>query len=85
MNALQMKMARVGLGWGVRDLADAAKVTANTVVRIENGSDAKTSTMTAIQTALEIGRNIGDGVWTYAEFPGENTVKIVFGKAPDEE
>ena len=85
MNPLQMKMARVGLNWGVRDLAAAAKVTANTIVRIENGSDAKRSTMLSIQNALEIGYDTGDGVWCFAEFPAENTVKIVFGKAPDED
>jgi transcriptional regulator with XRE-family HTH domain len=53
MDALQMKMARAASGWGVRELAEKAGVTANTVTRIENGGDAKQSTMTAIQSALE--------------------------------
>lgn len=85
MNALQMKMARVGLGWGVRDLAEKAGVTANTITRIENGSDAKRSTMDAIQTALEVGYDTGGGVWKYAKFLSLNSVTIVIGKAPDEE
>jgi transcriptional regulator with XRE-family HTH domain len=46
-------MARAALGWGVRELATRAGVTANTVTRIENGADAKQSTMTALQEALE--------------------------------
>jgi transcriptional regulator with XRE-family HTH domain len=33
----QCKMARAALDWGVRDLARAAGVSANTVVRFENG------------------------------------------------
>ncbi|MGU3492910.1 helix-turn-helix domain-containing protein [Xanthobacteraceae bacterium A53D] len=48
-----MKMARVALGWGVRELAEKAGITANTVTRIENGADAKQSTVTAIRVALE--------------------------------
>ena len=40
-------------GGGVRELADRAGVTANTVTRIENGADAKQSTMDALQRALE--------------------------------
>ena len=48
-----MKMARAAAGWGVRDLAKKAGVTANTVTRIENGADAKQSTMDKLQQALE--------------------------------
>ena len=48
-------MARAALGWGVRDLAKKAGVTANTVTRIENGADAKQSTMDGLQRALEVG------------------------------
>ena len=53
MTPLQMKMARTALGWGVRDLAEKAGITANTVTRIENGADAKHSTLTAIRLTLE--------------------------------
>src|SRR3954447_18496052 len=53
MKAVQLRMARAAVGWGVRDLAKEAGVTANTVTRIENGADAKQSTMDALQRALE--------------------------------
>ncbi len=47
-------MARAALGWGVRELAEKSGVTANTVTRIENGSDAKQSTIAALRAALEL-------------------------------
>jgi transcriptional regulator with XRE-family HTH domain len=53
MKAIQIKMARAAIGWGVRELAEKAGVTANTVTRIENGADAKQSTMDRLQYALE--------------------------------
>jgi transcriptional regulator with XRE-family HTH domain len=53
MKAIQVRMARAAVGWGVRELAEKASVTANTVTRIENGADAKQSTMDALQGALE--------------------------------
>ena len=54
MKPVQIKMARAAIGWGVRELAEKAGVTANTVTRIENGADAKQSTMNRLQHALEI-------------------------------
>jgi len=54
MKPIQLKMARAAAGWGVRDLAKKAGVTANTVTRIENGADAKQSTMDKLQHALEV-------------------------------
>jgi transcriptional regulator with XRE-family HTH domain len=53
MKSIQIRMARAALGWGVRELAERAGVTANTVNRIENGTDAKQSTLAALRTALE--------------------------------
>jgi transcriptional regulator with XRE-family HTH domain len=53
MKAVQVKMARAAIGWGVRELAKRAGLTANTVTRIENGADAKQSTMDRLQQALE--------------------------------
>jgi transcriptional regulator with XRE-family HTH domain len=53
MNAAQMRMARAALGWGVRELAEKAGITANTVTRIENGADAKQSTIDAMKSAFE--------------------------------
>jgi len=46
-------MARVALGWGVRELAAKAGVSANTVSRYENGADALGETLYRIQRALE--------------------------------
>jgi transcriptional regulator with XRE-family HTH domain len=53
MKPVQLKMARAAVGWGVRELAKKAGVTANTVTRIENGADAKQSTVDRLQHALE--------------------------------
>ena len=54
MKPIQLKMARAAAGWGVRDLAKKAGVTANTVTRIENGADAKQSTIDRLRHALEV-------------------------------
>ena len=51
----QVMMARAAIGWGVRELAEKAGVTANTVSRYENGADALGDTLTKIQKALESG------------------------------
>src|ERR1039458_2582889 len=53
MKAVQLRMARAAVGWGVRELAERAGITANSVTRIENGADAKQSTMDRLQGALE--------------------------------
>jgi transcriptional regulator with XRE-family HTH domain len=53
MKPIQLRMARAAVGWGVRELAEKAGVTANTVTRIENGADAKQSTIDALRGALE--------------------------------
>ncbi len=48
-------MARAALGWGVRDLAAEARVSANTISRYENGADALGETLLRIERALEQG------------------------------
>jgi transcriptional regulator with XRE-family HTH domain len=53
MKAVQLRIARAALRWGVRELAEKAGVTANTVTRIELGADAKQSTIDALQRTLE--------------------------------
>jgi transcriptional regulator with XRE-family HTH domain len=71
MRAVQLRMARAAVGWGVRELAKKAGITANTVTRIENGADAKQSTMDALQRALEAA-----GVeFTNGEQPGVRLTK----------
>jgi transcriptional regulator with XRE-family HTH domain len=53
MTPIQLRMARAAVGWGVRELGEKAGVTANTVTRIENGSDARLSTIDRLRQALE--------------------------------
>jgi transcriptional regulator with XRE-family HTH domain len=55
MNADQLRMARAALRWSVRDLAEKSGITANTISRIENGSDTRTSTVESLKRALEAG------------------------------
>jgi transcriptional regulator with XRE-family HTH domain len=73
MRAIQLRMARAAVGWGVRELAKMAGVNANTVTRIENGADAKQSTMDALQRALEAA-----GIeFTNGEQPGVRLSKAI--------
>jgi hypothetical protein len=51
--AVQVKMARAAIGWGVRDLAAAAKVSGDTVNRMERGDALGQRTLDAIRAALE--------------------------------
>jgi transcriptional regulator with XRE-family HTH domain len=53
MRAVQLRMARVALGLGVRELAAKAGVTANTITRIEKGADARQSTIDRLRAVLE--------------------------------
>ena len=46
-------MARAATGLGVRELATAAQVSADTVVRLERGDVLKPRTVEAIRVALE--------------------------------
>ncbi len=51
--AVHSKMARAALGLGVRELAELAKVSPDTVARLERGEELKDRTVEAIQAALE--------------------------------
>jgi len=54
ITAIQSKMARAAVGWGVRDLAAKANVGISTVTRFENGQVMPTpNNVAAIQAALE--------------------------------
>ncbi len=50
----QCRMARAGLQLGVRELAEAAKVSTNTITRFEGGQPLLERTMGTVQRALEI-------------------------------
>ncbi|WP_247199468.1 helix-turn-helix domain-containing protein [Ancylobacter koreensis] len=53
MLAVQCRMARAALGWGVRDLAKHAGVSIDTITRLEKGEVLLPRTIEAIQAALE--------------------------------
>ena len=53
MTPEQLRMARAALKIGVRELAEMADVTPNTISRIENGGDAMASTLKKLRQALE--------------------------------
>ena len=53
MNAIQCKMARTALGWGVIDLAKAAEVSTQTIVRLERGDELREGTRDKIRRAFE--------------------------------
>ena len=51
---VQCRMARAALGMGIRELARAAKVSIDTVVRFESGQELRERTVEALQRALEV-------------------------------
>jgi DNA-binding XRE family transcriptional regulator len=53
VRGVQCKMARAALGLGVRELAEAADVSTNTVTRLEAGEELKPRTVAAIRQTLE--------------------------------
>ena len=53
ISPVQSKMARAALGWGVRELARAAKASTDTISRLERGEALKESTLKSIRGALE--------------------------------
>ena len=53
MVAMQSRMARAALGWGVRDLAKVAAVSADTVARLERGDMLAPRTLEAIRQAFQ--------------------------------
>jgi predicted transcriptional regulator len=53
LRPVQCRMARAALGMGVRELAASAKVSTDTVARLERGEELKERTVEAIRRALE--------------------------------
>jgi hypothetical protein len=53
MNAAQCSMARAALQVSVRELAKLAKVSTDTIVRLERGDELKERTVDAVRSALE--------------------------------
>jgi transcriptional regulator with XRE-family HTH domain len=50
---VQCKMARTALNWSVRQLAESAKVSTNTIVRFERGEELKARTVADIRETFE--------------------------------
>lgn len=53
MLPIQCKMARTAVGWGVRELAAAAKTSPDTVSRFERGEPLRERTLDAMRSALQ--------------------------------
>lgn len=53
LTRVQVKMARVALGWGVRDLAREAGLTPQTVTKFENGGNVTLETVVKIKAAFD--------------------------------
>lgn len=53
LTGAQIRMARAAVKFGVRDLAEAAQVSPNTVTRIEADKPANAATLMALKAALE--------------------------------
>jgi transcriptional regulator with XRE-family HTH domain len=53
MKGIQCKLARVALGWGVLDLANAASVSSQTITRLERGEELRDATLQKIKRVLE--------------------------------
>ena len=53
MDAVQCKMARAALGWGVRELAETAGVSTQTITRLERGEQLKDRTIEALKGVFE--------------------------------
>lgn len=52
MNAVQCRMARAAVGFGIRELAQRAGVAIDTVARLERGDTLRPRTIEAIRDAL---------------------------------
>ncbi len=71
-------MARAGLGLGVRELAERAQVSTNTVTRFEAGELLKGRTLEALRSALQTA-----GVEFIAENGGGAGVRLRKGTAEE--
>lgn len=78
MFAVQCKMARAAIGLGVRELAERAKVSPDTIARLERGEPLRERTIDAIRAALE-----SSGVeFTNGAQPGVKIVMAAFRLDP---
>ncbi|MGO7271038.1 helix-turn-helix domain-containing protein [Rhizobium ruizarguesonis] len=68
MKPEQSRMARAALQLGVRDIAEAAKVSTQTISRLEKGEELRERTVEDIKRAYEVAgaRFVEDGDWVGA-------------------
>jgi hypothetical protein len=50
---LQCRLARTALGWGVRELAQIAQISTQTISRFENGDELRPSTVQKLREIFE--------------------------------
>jgi transcriptional regulator with XRE-family HTH domain len=87
MTLEQCRMARAGLSIGVRELAEAARVSVGTITRFEAGQAIHDMTLALIQKALE--RNgiefVADssGVGTWLRKPSKSIIPVANLNAED--
>jgi transcriptional regulator with XRE-family HTH domain len=55
MLPIQCKLARIALGWEIREVARSAGISPNTVVRLERGERLKPETVQRIRVVYEDG------------------------------
>jgi transcriptional regulator with XRE-family HTH domain len=53
MNGIQCRLGRVAVGWGIIQLAQAAKVSTHTIKRVERGEKLRAKTVDKIKLVLE--------------------------------
>ena len=53
MDSIQCKMARAALGWGVRELAETAGVSTQTITRLERGEQLRDRTIETLRQVFE--------------------------------
>lgn len=53
INGLQCRLARVALGWGVRELSSTANVSQQTILRLEKGETLRPATLERIRNVFE--------------------------------
>ena len=83
MLPVQCKMARVALNLGIRDLAEIAKVSPDTVARFERGELLRERTLDALRSALEnAGAEFRGGGVALRPFRVGDRVKFLPDRAP---
>lgn len=72
ITAIQSKMARAALGWGVRDLAKKAEVSIDTITRLERGEVLQPRTIAAIVITFQ-----NSGIEFVEDFPRIGVIRSI--------